>query len=76
MADAGPLTKLAPTTKEVANTSSILALCGSTFPLCWSPDVEKLHECLVSRVLPAFKDTNKKHRIYAIIKLGLVQIDK
>jgi hypothetical protein len=24
-------------------------------------------------VLPAFKDTNKKHRVYAIIKLGLVK---
>ena len=69
MADVGPLTKLAPTTKEVANTSSILALCGSTFPLSWSPDVKKLHEHLVSRVLPAFKDTNKKHRIYAIKKI-------
>jgi hypothetical protein len=27
----------------------------------------------VSRVLLAFKDTNKKHRIYAAIKLGLVK---
>jgi hypothetical protein len=27
----------------------------------------------VSRVLPAFKDTNKKHRVCAIIKLELVK---
>jgi hypothetical protein len=27
----------------------------------------------VSRVLPAFKDTSKKHRVYAIIKFGLVK---
>jgi hypothetical protein len=30
----------------------------------------------VSRVLPAFKDTNKKYRVYERVKLGLVQINR
>jgi hypothetical protein len=34
---------------------------------------QKLFVGFVSRVLPAFKDTNKKHKLYAIIKLEFVK---
>jgi hypothetical protein len=39
-------------------------------------ECRKLLDRFVSRVLPAFKDTNKKHRVYAIIKLGLVKKER
>jgi hypothetical protein len=73
-------TKLMKTTTSIGGSGEVDGLSCNSFGMtvlrsinyfgCW-----ELFDCFVSRVLPAFKDTNKKHKIYAIIKLGLVQED-